>query len=350
MQQFVTKIIEYQAAEFSFEFLRELENLKKSLKKFGIDIDEMIPEVFNGENLRIDFVYSFENANVLITFNNPSGKQRLSGTILNTYFTSTNVFAPFGGGINFGGGEVVLKNCKINNHQIDYGVAMSYEKMAEKIKNIRAYVSDFASFYWVPSNTENREELIKDLSFLAYKMKELFFDETVSELEIDNFLEKNPVILQRTMHLIPINNQAILKNVLNKYEHDLKPDLIAFDELEKRWVVVDYKRAKRSILKNIGKVREGFKAEVHSLEDQLRDYIEYFDEHEHREFYRRAYGRSIEHPKGIGIIGNVGEEFQTSFNRLLNDKPRWFGVMPYNYIYDSFNNYIDMLKREFNFH
>ena len=91
-----------------------------------------------------------------------------------------------------------------------------------------------------------------------------------------------------------------LKNILNKYEHDLKPDLIAFDTLNKKWVVVDYKKAKHKIIKNLHKVRTGFKSDVSNLRNQLKDYLEYFEEEDHRKYVKKTYKIDI-----IEIIKNT---------------------------------------------
>ena len=141
-----------------------------------------------------------------------------------------------------------------------------------------------------------------------------------------------------------INIQVILKNILGKYEHDLKPDLIAYDTLNKKWVIVDYKKAKRTIIKNLDRVRSGLRAEVYDLQNQLRDYVEYFDERDHRNYISEKYNLNINYPDSLGIIGNVAVEEQETFNKVIKDLPRWFNVMPYNYLYDSFCNYVNLIE------
>ena len=106
----------------------------------------------------------------------------------------------------------------------------------------------------------------------------------------------------------------------------------------------DKKRAKNNLIKNIDKVRTGFKVDVNDLENQLFDYLEYFEEKEHREYIEKEYKCNIKYPEAIGIIGNISMEEQDAFNRLMQNKPRWFSVMPYNYLYDSFCNYVNLIE------
>lgn len=107
---------------------------------------------------------------------------------------------------------------------------------------------------------------------------------------------------------------------------------------------MDYKKTKRNIIKNLNKVRTGLKAEVHDLKNQLLDYLEYFEEKDHREHILKKYNLDIHYPNGIGIIGNVDEKEQVAFNRLMHNEPKWFKVIPYNYLYDSFCRYVEKYK------
>ena len=86
----------------------------------------------------------------------------------------------------------------------------------------------------------------------------------------------------------------------------------------------------------------GFKAEVYDLKNQLRDYVEYFEEKVQRDYFLKKYRINIEYPKAIGIIGNVYENEQTTFNKLIKDSPNWFKVVPYNYLYDNFCRFVDL--------
>lgn len=183
------------------------------------------------------------------------------------------------------------------------------------------------------------------LNSLLKKMEYYFFNEQVKELEIDKFIEENAIILERGLNLVKPKSQVVLKDVLGKYGQDLKPDVIAFNEHHKLWTIVDYKRNKRSILKNTDTVRTSFKSEVNDLKAQLRDYKEYFEEEAHRDFVAKTYNLTLKYPTTLGLIGQINDSEIDDFNRQMKDEPRWFNVMPYNYLYENFKRYVELADK-----
>lgn len=175
-------------------------------------------------------------------------------------------------------------------------------------------------------------------------MEELFFDETIHESKIDNFIKDHPVILENSLNLIKPIHQPKLLDIHGHHDQDLIPDVIAFNINDKIWSIVDYKRAKRKILKSRGKVRIAPLAEVTELQSQLRDYKDYFDDTLQRRDFEKKNGVEIKYPNTIGIIGHVRAEEEDEFNKVKRDFPQWFTVIPYNRLYKSFCRYFDMAK------
>lgn len=335
------------ARRFCFGFIDELNAFKSIFKNFKMNLSDALPEVFKNYYLYITFIYSEDRNNVLIVFNKVTNNSANYNSILHVYCVKGNVFDSIGKGfIEYkGNGQIVLENCRFNNFTIDYASAMGFENLISKTTNLKQYVSDFISSYWEKFLRKgDKNELLNYLSFIKNRMKELFFNPEIPELEIDNFIANNPIILERGLFLINPLHQVVLKNILDIYEHDLKPDLIAYDIYDKQWLIIDYKRAKRSIIKNVNKVRTGFTADVNNLENQLWDYVEYFQEDKQRKYFNKTYNIDIILPDAIGIIGNVKFEEQNAFNRLMKNKPKWFKVVPYNYLYDNFCRYIEMTE------
>lgn len=336
--------------KFSKDFINEVKELNYTLNKLGIQgVEDSLPSPFNGnKNIQITACFSIDKKQIFINFNENKNSQFI--------FTSVCGNPVPSGLFNFDTEEndvgiSIMQNVVLsqgqNNYKIDYGFVTTLAGFNKIVKNIKEFSIEF-----ITSNRDlNKYKTYNDkISYLNYlkKLKKvistIFFDENTQELYIDKFLEENPVILKAGLHLDNLNHQVILKNILDKYEHDLKPDLIAYDMLKKKWLIIDYKRAKRKIIKNFGKVRSGFKADVNDLENQLYDYLEYFEEEAHRNYIEKTYKISMKHPDAIGIIGNVNEEEQETFNRLMQNKPRWFSLIPYNYLYDSFCRYIDLIE------
>ncbi|CAG9612417.1 hypothetical protein BACCIP111899_01593 [Bacillus rhizoplanae] len=323
--------------EFSVNFVRKVNDLKKVLQPFNGDVAKALPPAFQSSGAIIEVAFSHDKRDVLIMFKKSDDIQ------INSKIITGSVSQLIGNIIGVSGeGEVYMQNCMVNDRKIEQAFLFSYSVFRHKLLNVQQFARDFVRVHWDYYKTQGKNQFKPHLEALKFQMECYFFDETVPELTIDKFLEENPIILECGLNLYKPRSQVIMKDILKKYNQDLKPDLIAFNEREKIWTIVDYKRAKENIIKNVGKVRSSFKSEVHDLEAQLRDYREYFYEREQREYICKKYKMDIQQPNTIGVIGNIKEDEQDAFNRLIADKPRWFNIVPYNYLYDSFCRYLDL--------
>ena len=331
--------------KFSDDFINEVRELIRILDKLKIkELKSGLPNLFKEDKeITTTCYFDFDKKQMCILFNQNKNKSF-------NFIPTCRSPIPYIYMDPYNFGIISLQNTFLgdieNGIMIDLGFIINSSRLSNLLENIKEFAIDFLN-----SNRDldkykdeyDRQEYLKYLSKLKDECKIYFFNENTPELVIDKFLEKNPVILERGLHLEKLNHQLTLKNILNKYEHDLKPDLIAFDTLNKKWVVVDYKKAKRKIIKNLHKVRTGFKSDISNLRNQLKDYLEYFEEEDHRKYVKKTYKIDIKYPDAIGIIGHINFEEEEDFNRLIKDEPRWFRVMPYNYLYDSFCKYVEMI-------
>lgn len=343
--QFEVRVLGNMVNGFCAQFINEINQSKEQFKKVGINLNRALPSPFNSNrSISCHVTYSVVKKQFMLHFSKSKGYdfafQPVTGDVMP------------GGIFVFEGDqfEATFQNLTIQHgvheYQLEYAICVPETKFMSYLRDIKGFARDFISVNWRFFNSDkSKDDYIFQLERIRQEMAELFFNESIGELVLDNFLKDNPVILEQGLNLFKPMHQVELKNVLGRYEHDLKPDLIAFDESDKTWVIVDYKKAKRNIIKNQDKVRTGFKAEVHSLEDQLRDYMEYFEDSTHRKYVKKKYQVEIEHPKTIGIIGNIEESEQSAFNRLMLDKPKWFNVIPYNYLYDNFCRHIELASK-----
>jgi len=365
--------LDHKAIEkFILKFLREIKEYKELFSELGLKAENYMPKIFTNENLGVHAIYSNNKKHILIRFDqrekfhflsseveqdifdlfDPSGlwKKGYAFSINNSYVTLNNTqisgMKPFklvGDDL-----ELVIDNLdfeiprygKIN---IEYAFIYSYKNFIKMTNNIRDFLARFMSVIHEFKKQKMPPGPYKQyLEGLKQKMEVLFFDENTPELTIDKFIEMNPVILELGLQLTRPISQVVLKNILKLYPHDLKPDLIAFDNRSRNWIIVDYKKAKRTVLKNVDSVRTGFRAEVYSLKDQLRDYVRYFREREHRIQFKNTYGREIKRPRAIGIIGNVNANEQEDFEDLIMEEfNNQFNVIPYNYLYENFCQSVD---------
>lgn len=339
---------------FCNEFIGEVSSIIAILNRIGLkDIESSLPNTLKSKsNISITCYFSIDKKQMFISFNQDK----------NTKFEFVPIYGepiPFNifkiglnetdtGMITFNNLTLQRGKAKLN---IEYGFATTLSGFSEMASNVPEFTIDLINANRDLYKYKDKGDKLGYLNYLKELKQEMlimFSNEDTPELTIDKFLEVHPVVLQRGLHLDQLQHQVILKNVLEKYEHDLKPDLIAYDTLNKKWVIVDYKKAKKNIIKNINKVRTGFKSSVNDLENQLNDYLEYFEEEEQRSYVRKTYKIDIKYPDAIGIIGNVNLEERDAFNRLMQNKPRWLNIMPYNYLYDGFCNYIKIIEGNIN--
>lgn len=339
---------------FCNEFIFEATNIITVLNRIGLkDIESSLPRPLkNKRNISITCYFSIDKKQIFIGFNQSKNANfefvPIYGEPIPFNIFKIDLVETDTGMITFKNVTLQRDNAKFN---IEYGFVTTLSGFSKIASNVPEFSIDLINAnrdLYKYKNKRDRLEYLNYLKELKQEMLIMFSNEDTPELTIDKFLEDHPVVLQRGLHLDQLQHQVVLKNVLEKYEHDLKPDLIAYDTLNKKWVIVDYKKAKKNIIKNINKVRTGFKSSVNDLENQLNDYLEYFEEEQQRSYVRKTYKIDIKYPNAIGIIGNVNLEERDAFNRLMQNKPRWLNIMPYNYLYDSFCDYIEVIEGNVN--
>jgi hypothetical protein len=346
--------LNYLNKEFVNKFVKAIMDYNMYYRKIGIEIMRALPKPFRNINrltvntkyiknmdcLTIQFVTTnrtsinyqvIENAPFfegLIDFERE--KDEIEGIFYQAFSIDELLSQDMGGFIIYLSPEAFIKRAKNPK-----------EFANEIIRSNVDYYNEYAQFHLKEKNKDYDKNIyISELKKIADEFYTLIHDENTPELVIDKFLEDNPIILKEGLKIDKLIHQSKLKNILSKYAHDLKPDLIGFDTSEKKWVIVDYKKANKDLIKNVDKTRTGLKSEVHSLKNQLYDYVEYFDEAEQRKEFKNKYRVNIEHPSAIGIIGKLDDHLNDAFNRLLKLEPRWLKILPYNYLYDNFINFI----------
>ncbi|MGJ3196935.1 Shedu anti-phage system protein SduA domain-containing protein [Peribacillus frigoritolerans] len=347
------RVLGYLTEVFVKEFVESILNYNESYRKIGVDITPFLPKPFRDKRklvanityltkvdcLVIQFVigdrsginYWVEESDIYLEAAIEKNEDRLKieGNFSQALYPENlnQIFDPVAFAIYF---SVDVFNKRSKNPA---GLA------EEVIRANLNYHNNFLQANLI-SDKINKATYISRLKSISDEFFTLINNLDTPELVIDKFLEDNPIILKEGLRIDKLIHQSDLENVLSKYAHNLKPDLIAYDVSEKRWVIVDYKKANKKLLKNVERTRVGLTSEVHSLRDQLFDYMEFFEEHKHRKSFEKKFKVKIVNPSCIGIIGKLEAELQEPFNRLLKNEPRWFKVIPYNYLYDNFNNFI----------
>ncbi|WP_035053087.1 Shedu anti-phage system protein SduA domain-containing protein [Carnobacterium pleistocenium] len=297
-----------------------LKNLTSRTKSYLIENKSYLKELdfdIKADSLGIDIIFAKEDNNFLINFNN---EDRLS---YNTFDTNPFYIRVENAGI------ARLSNVTINNVTIDKGFIVGKVHYNFFLLHTEKFMDSY--IYSLDNPIIDKKYKIEILNQFESLLKE-----NPKELKIDKFIEKNPFILELSLHLTDLQHQVTLLNIEEEFEQNLRPDVIAYKPLDKRWYIVDYKRAERSLLKNSGKVRSGFLAEVNSLTNQLSDYIDYFTASKMQTKYiKEKYDIHIKYPKGIGIIGDLNPKDEEAYLKATRNLPREIEVYPYNYMVDE---------------
>ncbi|MEJ9227511.1 hypothetical protein [Priestia aryabhattai] len=345
-----SQFLGYLNKEFINNFVEAIKNYNTDYKKMRIEIMPALPKPFRNINkLAINTIY-IENVDYLVIHFSSGNKFTIDYTIQDrNIFLESLLEAEEGVFYETSSIDEVL-----TQDTGGFVIYLSYEAFMKRYKEpkefaheiIRTnvdYYSEYTKFQlnWSSKDHINKDSYISNLKGIADQFHKLIYDENTPELTIDKFLEDNSIILKGALKLDKLKHQCVLENTLSKYAHDLRPDLIGYDTFEKNWVIVDYKKANKNLMKNIDKTRTGLKSEVHSLRDQLYDYVEYFDEDQHRKEFKKKYKVNVEHPSAIGIIGKLDNNLSNEFNRLLKNEPRWLKLIPYNYLYENFISFIE---------
>lgn len=233
--------------------------------------------------------------------------------------------------IRIGQGSIVnLINVGLNGYYVNRGILLDKSNYLFFSRHTKKFLDSFIFAVTTPIvDKEYKEDILNEF--------ENMLKGNPKELTIDKFIEKNPFILELSLHVTDLKHQIKLKNIEEEFEQDLKPDVIAFKPLDKRWVIIDYKRAKRHLIKNSGNVRSGFLAEVNSLNYQLSDYVNYFTRSRiQTKYIKDEYGIDIKYPKGIGVIGNLESSDQEALLKARESLPREIeNIYPYDHIIEE---------------
>lgn len=363
--------------EFSLNFINEVKKEKENIEKTGDKklIAQILPKTFKGESAYVHAVYSHNRKHVLIRFNSSNqfhfNSREVTGDVMDFFdpdgfwngkpvgirvesssahlkggsFIGVKPFEIVGDSVEIAIESFELQTPRYGAILLEYAFIFSYDIFLERLANVKEFARDFVSVYkeYVIQD-KPKEKFKEDFRYIKSEMERLFFDEDVRELDIDNFFKDNPSVLNYCLGLSHPLHQVTLSNIHGRNPKDFKPDLIAYSEDEKVWKIVDYKRAKRNIIKNQGKARTHFRAEIAELQAQLRDYYHYFRDFGQQQHFKDEYGELIEYPETIGIIGRVEDEQVRDFNMLKSDMPRWIDLVPYNYLYERYCRYINVVE------
>lgn len=360
--------------KFARNLLKEIDEYKVQFQDMGLDIKNYLPAVFTGKDVGVHIIYSNKSQNVLFRFDIREKRHvilsQVDGELFDLFdrfdswkdnqaaFRLQDFSGAFVGNRVLSGRPIIIEGENVElaieefrfnapyygQIHFPYAFVFSFKNFDKINSDLRGFISRFLSVIEEFKNQKTEAGLhYQYLEGLKRNMEVLFFDEKVPELKIDRFIEMNPVVLELGLHITKPRSQVVLKNVTGKHNnHDFRPDLIAYDNRARNWTIVDYKKAKRTVIKNAGDVRTGFRAEVYALKDQLRNYVRYFQEREHRIEFQKKYGFEIKRPRAIGIIGNVGFQEREDFEDLLMEEfNQQYNIIPYNYLYENFCESID---------
>lgn len=344
------KSLGYFTEFFVKRLVKSFYSLSKEYSKIGIDLVKILPVPFNNlENMYVGVNYYKSTGRIEFFFREEKGYFSYSVVENDDYRAYLFEKEDEGRGVIYNRAEPRFDG-KTNNYAIkivSFGMNFSFQSFVYRLNNtdelalevIKTYVG--SHLYYLEGGNENYLLYLKNT---ANDFLHLIMDDNTPELVIDDFLENNNIILKEGLGLEKLIHQVTLKNIIGELPHDLKPDVIGYNIRDKRWEIVDYKKTNKKIMKNVNKTRTGLTSQVHSLRDQLKDYYKYFEEKSHRDFFNKKYNTDIRYPCTIGVVGTLEKSLENDFNRLLEDEPRWFKIIPYNYLYDNFMKYINTVE------
>ncbi|ANU17295.1 hypothetical protein BBI11_09795 [Planococcus maritimus] len=373
MQEINEDILKKFALKFHDRFVETKDYLEENAKS---DLYKSIPDILTIDNVNVHAAYSDDTKHVMLRFNKGNkfnfratkvdgdvsnifdplgawkGKQQVGFNIKNSNVTlsggSVKEMRPFK--VSGEEIEVFITNFTVDappfsEIDIEYGLIVSYKRFLEIYQDINSYVANLTSVYFeYEIQDEKKGEYVLDLKAVRDRMVTLFFDESIGELKIDKFIEENPIILRVGLSLVPETflHAKPMKDIHDDNPKEFIPDLVAFCNEDYNWKIVDYKKANKSIIRNSGKERTTLRSTVHLLISQLEDYVEYFSDKSQADHYKETYGVDIKYPSAIGIIGRVSEEEIDDFNKLKQRLPSHTKIVPYNFLFDSFERFIKM--------
>lgn len=343
------KQLGYDVEDFLNELIAAFKGLTETYKLINLDIEKYIPKPFNDlEHLVLDSIFYYEKEIFVINFYSKEQSSFHFNVEFDDVWQASIFEKNEKGKLN----EIYSLASPINlvpkPPYLDvYGVGMAFtieefEKALIDVKNVAYYMLQSQLPFNKFSKAKND---IGYLESLALEFKMLLDTEGLLEKDVELFLNENSEILEYTLNLESVVIQPKLENILGIFPHDLQPDFVGFDAFKSRWIILDYKKHDKSLVKNLLKARTGFKSEVNDLENQLYEYRKYFEEEAHRKNFNNRYGAEIYRPYLIGLIGLIEQDEIPVFNELLERKLKWFDVYPYNLLLDGFIKEIDKIRK-----
>lgn len=281
------------------------------------------------KNLGLDVIYSIKKDNFFVNFNNENEISYI--VVENNQLPSLDISKD---------SSVRISNCVVDGFKIGRAIYLNRKNYYYLLNYPKKFMDDYIY---------NLNTRIIDIDYKEEKLKEFkkLVEKNSKELVLDKFIEENPFILELGLQMSNLKHQIVLENIEEKFDQDLKPDVIAYKPLEKRWYIIDYKRAHSNLVKNVGKARSSFRSEVNDLQSQLRDYMNYFTRSSlQRQNFKNKYGIKINNPHSIGIIGDLDESAKSDFDEILEDLPRKFQIIPYNYLIDECQRQLELKRGE----
>lgn len=388
MNQISSLLIRNSANYFIQKFYQQFKKEIAKFKQYKLDPNKFIPKIFMND-FGVEVIFSIDKGHFMIVFNDYINVGHISYKFVkNDVVEAFDITGQWSSNnssvaINVGNGRnISLKNVDIkglkplsldgndievyidNNdfhlpigtkRKIQYAMVFSFQVLIDFALNIEDFTNNFIYAYWsyydkykekLDPTADKYDEFIADLESIKLKMKYFFYDENVLERDIEKFIKENPIIITRILGLENPIYQADLKDIKGIYKQQLRPDLMGFDQIRDNWTIVDYKLGRgTNLIKSPGGVRVKFNDSVAKLEAQLRIYRKYFNESDHREYFNKKYKTTIhELPHTIGIIGYVDNDSRKDFNELMDDKNRWFDVIPYNDLETKLEQFISTLR------
>lgn len=373
--------------KFIQSFYQQLKKELNKLQNYRLKPKNYIPEILT-EEYGVEVIYSLKKGHVMFVFNDYNvgkithrfvtrdvidafditgkwlGDNVQTGIVINNgldiklkrvIFDGIKPFSLIGNKI-----ELFMDSIDFSlpigvRRNIKYAMVFSIPVLIEHILNIDEFTDNFVFAYWdyysrykekLDSTSDKYDEYVSKLEKIKHEMNYYFYDEQVLERDIEYFIKENSIIISQVLGLDKPIFQAELKDVIGKYGQTLKPDLMGFDAVRDNWTIVDYKLGRgANLIQSPGGVRVKFYDSVAKLEAQLRIYRKYFNEEDHRRYFSEKYNTKIqEFPETIGIIGYIDNESRKDFNELLDEKQRWFNLIPYNDLQTRFEKLISTIK------
>lgn len=366
--------------------LNKSDSYFKKFSNFGEDTKEAyLPKAFSGLSAAVTSFYSKDRKHILIIFQKSDQykfyHQEITGNVFDV-FDFMNLWGR-SSAFRVENSSVIVKNTTVTGMRpvdiygkaefyleelqmaipypngvkisLDYAMVFSIDVFLEKLSFSKDFADSlvlaYSNYYETNKqkfNPESDEGIAykRKLMFLKEEMQDYFFTSKYKETEIDNFIEKNPIIIHKGLGLIEYHSPMLLEDIHGQYNQNLKPDLVGFDPIEEHWKIVDYKLPWKKLVRAEGSVRASVSADITQLHSQLSIYREYFFDYRQRAHTNEKYKVSIsKHPPTIGVIGTITPESRTDLNKARYEYPNWFRIISYDEIYKKVCEHIDFVTK-----